>query len=618
MAEAPKEQVQYKRPGFIRRFLTRFFVFIGVLTTLSFIAVGVTVSRVSEYLPGPLPNKILLTYTFKQGLVEYDGKPSLTQPLLKTPVTFRDVILALQKAGKDARVKGFAAHLQDASFSVAQAQELRDAIAAFRKTGKFAYIFADSYGAFAPGMSDYYLACSFDQVWLASLGIVGITGVAAEVPFVRGTLDKVGVLPQFSHKGKYKSASESLTETDMSAPNREATEDLVNDLYDQLVKGIAADRKMTDDQVQKLVDNAPYSDTEALQAKLVDRVGDYDEFLDQAKKDAGTTGVKPVDLMNGYAAETDDGQKDLPEFLKKYADKPETPAKTARKIALIYGVGEIVSYKDEHGTFGGEGMSAEKVTEAFKAAEKDGNVAAIVFRVDSPGGSPQAAETIRRVMMDARNKGRPVIMSMGGTAASGGYWIATGADKIVAQPATLTGSIGVFGGKMVLAPLWGKLDFNWVGVQRGANARMWSTNKPFSDAEYARFDSLLNDTYEQFLKRVMDARKMTHDQADAIAQGRVWTGREAKDKGLVDELGGLDKAIEIAKKEAKLDTTKEIPVEVFPEPENGLEQLVTMMTEGSFGVPDISAEKLLNQLGTAIQTQTQPQGMLRAPLMQIH
>jgi protease IV len=622
MAEAPKEQTQYKRPGFIRRFFTRFFVFIGVITTLIIVGSITAAVKMADYAPAPLPDKILLTYTFKEGLAEYDGgAPSLSQPLLKTPATFRDIIDALHKAEKDNRVKGFAAHLQDATFNVAQAQELRDTIAEFRKSGKFAYIFADSYGGFTPGMSDYYLACSFDQIWLAPVGMVGINGVAAEVPFVRGILDKIGVIPQFSHKGKYKSASESLTETDITAPNREATEDLVNDLFDQLVKGISADRKIPEADLLKLVDNAPYTDDESLKNKLVDHLGGYDEFIDQAKKDAGITTEKPADLISSYAAQVDksDDKKDLPDILKKYDNKPEEPAKpAARKIALIYGVGEMVSYKDEHGTFGGDGMSAEKVTEAFKAAEKDGDVAAIVFRVDSPGGSAQAAETIRRVMVDARKKGRPIIMSMGGMAASGGYWIATGADKVVAQPATLTGSIGVFGGKMVVSPLWDKLSVNWVGIQKGGNARMWSSNKPFSDAEYARFDALLNNTYEEFLSHVSDARKMTHDQADAIAQGRVWTGREAKDRGLVDELGGLDKAIELAKKEAKLDTTKEIKVQVYPPPQNGFDQLMTMLNDGEnvFAAPHITGESIIHELEN--EAHTQPQGILRAPLMEIH
>ena len=617
MADAAKPQTEYKRPGFIRRFFTRLFVFIGVMTTFSIVMLSISISKISDYTPGPLPDKILLTYTFKHGLAESDVKPSLTQPLLKPPATFRDIITGLHAAEKDARVKGFVAHLADATFSVAQVQELRDAIAEFRKSGKFAYIYGDDFGGFSPGMSDYYLACAFEQIWLAPIGVVGINGVAAEVPFVRGILDKVGVLPQFSHKGKYKSAPESLTEKEMSAPNREATEDLVGDLFDQLVKGISADRKIPEDQLLKLVDGAPYSEKEALSLKLVDKVDDYDAFIDAAKKQAGITNEKPVDLLSYAPPDKSSGaDKDVPEFLKKYVQKPAAPgAAPAQKIALIYGVGEIVSYKGSRGTFGGEGMAAEKIVEAFKEAQKDPGVVAVVFRVDSPGGSPQASETIRRVMMDTRKKGRPVIVSMGGAAASGGYWISTGADKIVSQPATITGSIGVFGGKMVIADLMTKLDVNFVAIKKGEKADMWSVNTPFTDAEYAKFDALLGDTYESFLQRVMEARKMTHDQAEGLAEGRVWTGREAKAKGLVDELGGLDTAIAVAKKEAKLDPAKELPVEEFPEPKSTLEQFLTMMSEGAWGVPDISAESLLKQLEATGRTSAR--GSLRAPYMEI-
>ncbi|MEZ0222946.1 MAG: signal peptide peptidase SppA [Alphaproteobacteria bacterium] len=616
MADAPKPQTEYKRPGFIRRWLTRFFVFIGVMTTFSIVMTAISIAELEGGSSVPMPDKILLTYDFSENLVEDEAKPSFSQPLLKPPARFRDIVEGLQEAGKDARVKGFVAHLEGTRFNVAQVQELRDAVAAFRKTGKFAYIYGDSFGGFSPGMSDYYLACAFEQIWLQPVGLVGISGVAAEVPFLRGVLDKVGILPQFSHKGIYKSASESLTETGPSAPNREATEALVGDLFDQLVKGISADRKIAEADLLKMVDGGPYGDKQALSLKLVDRVDSYETIMDEAKKKATITTEKTVDLLDyNPPSKAKDDDNELPAFLKKYAkETPKPGEKPKRKIALIYGVGEIVPYKASHGTFD-QGMAAEKIVEAFRDAAKDKGVAAIVFRIDSPGGSPQASETIRRAMMDARKKGMPIVMSMAGAAASGGYWVATGANKIVAEPATITGSIGVFGGKMVIAPLWEKLGVNWFAVQRGARARMWSSNAPFSEGEYAKFDALLGETYESFLQRVMEGRKMTHDQAAAIAEGRVWTGRAAKEKGLVDELGGLDTAIALAKKEAKIDAAEEVPVKEFPEPQSVIEKFFTLATEGALFMPDISAEDLLRKIEAS--GVTSPQGTLMAPVMRI-
>ncbi|TAL35936.1 MAG: signal peptide peptidase SppA [Alphaproteobacteria bacterium] len=616
MAEAAKPQKEYKRPGFFRRWLTRFFVFVGVMTTFSIVMTAISIAELEGEINAPMPDKILLTYDFTENLVEDEAKPSLSQPLLKPPARFRDILVALQEAGKDARVKGFVAHLEGTRFNIAQVQELRDAVIAFRKTGRFAYIYGDSFGGFSPGMADYYLACAFDQIWLQPVGLVGISGVAAEIPFFRGVLDKVGILPQFSHKGIYKSASESLTETAPSQPNREATEALVNDLFDQLAKGIAADRRIPEADLLKMVNNGPYNDREALSLKLVDRVDSYEALLDEAKKKSTITTEKPVDLLDYAPPSKAKGDDAMPSFLKKYAKETPVPGvKPKRKIALIYGVGEIVPYKASHGTFD-RGMAAEKVVEAFREAQKDKSVAAIVFRIDSPGGSPQASETVRRAMMDTRKTGIPIVMSMAGAAASGGYWIATGADKIVAEPATITGSIGVFGGKMVIAPLWEKLGVNWVGIQKGDRARMWSANTPFSEAEYAKFDALLGDTYESFLQRVMEGRKMTHDQASAIAEGRVWTGREAKARGLVDELGGLDAAIELAKKQAKIDAKEETSVQEFPEPQSVVEKFITMMTEGSLFVPDISAADVLRELESS--SLASPRGMLIGPVLRVH
>jgi len=417
---------------------------------------------------------------------------------------------------------------------------------------------------------------------------------------------------QFVHKGIYKSAPESLTETGMSAPHREMMTGLVGDLSEQIVAGISADRRMTAEEVRGIIDGAPYSDSEALQLKLVDKTGYYDQMLDEAKAKAGKD-AKTVKLLDySLVAEEMKPGKGMAALAGKIFRKNE-PSGRQPKIALIIGDGEIVSYKgNPQGVFGEPGMSADKIVEAFEDAEKDKDVAAVVFRIDSPGGSPAAAESIRHAIMKVQQKGLPVIVSMGGYAASGGYWIATPADKIVAEPASITGSIGVFGGKIVLAQLWKKLGVNWESVSVGDHARMWSPNAAFSPQEKARFDSMLDSIYEAFIAHVMEGRKMTRAQVLAVAEGRVWTGRQAKEKGLVDELGGLDKAVELAKAAAKLPPTEEIPVERFPAPKSPLEMFVELATEGVSVMPviNIGADDVLRGLGADI-------GVLKAPVMQL-
>jgi protease-4 len=609
------EQRSRDEGGFLTqtfRFIKHFFIIVGVATTAMFVLFAVTFGKYAQYTPPVLPDNMILTYTFKSGLLEKVANPSLSQPLFVPPTTFHEVIDDLAAAAKDKRVKGFVARLQDIDMTPAQLQELRDTLAAFRKSGKFASVFAEEFGGAGSGIGDYYLAAAFEQVWLQPVGSVSVNGISIEVPFLKEVMEKVGVEAQFVHKGIYKSAPESLTETGMSAPHREMMTGLVGDLSGQIIAGIASDRRMTAEVVRGIIDGAPYSDSEALQLKLVDKTGYYDQMLDEAKAKAGKD-AKSVRLLDySFVADEMKPGKGMADMAGKIFHKNE-PSGRKPKIALIIGDGEIVSYKgNSHGGFGGPGMSADKIVEAFDDAEKDKDVAAVVFRIDSPGGSPAAAESIRRAIMKAQQKGVPVIVSMGGYAASGGYWIATPADKIVAEPASITGSIGVFGGKLVLAQLWKKLGVSWESVQVGDHARMWSANTAFSPQERARFDSLLDGVYEAFIARVMEGRKMTRAQVLAVAEGRIWTGRQAKEKGLVDELGGLDKAVQLAKAAAKLPPTEEVPVKRFPEPKSPLEMFIELATEGVSVMPviNISAADVLRGLAAEME-------VLKAPKLQL-
>lgn len=611
----------HKKTSFVERiglFIKRFFIVIGVAATIASVMLFTTLTKLANYVPPTLPDSMILTYTFKSGLVEKISSPSLTQPLLRPATTFHEIIYDLAQAAKDSRVKGFAAQLQDIDMTPAQLQELRDTIAAFRKSGKVAAVFAEDFSG--SGIGAYYLASSFDQIWLQPVGSLSINGISAEVPFLKNVLDKAGIEAEFIHKGIYKSAPESLTETGMSAPHREMMTNLIGDLASQIITGISVDRHIDFDDLRKIVNNAPYTDQEALQLKLVDKTGYYDQMLDEMQAQLKTGDSAPSLIkLQGYSfnSGTTSLNLGLTGFISKFFRKadPAYATKNKNKIALIIGAGDIVSHKSTaHAAFGRRGMAADKIAEAFDAAVKDPDVSAIVFRVDSPGGSPAAAETIHRAVLRAQQKGKPVIVSMGGYATSGGYWVAVAADKIVAAPATITGSIGVFGGKFVLAALWEKLGVNWEAITAGENAGMWSTNRKFSAKEKARFTAIMESTYNVFIERVMLGRKMTHDQVLAVAEGRVWTGRQAKEKGLVDELGGLDKAVELAKVAAKLPPEQYVPVERFPPQKSTLELFIQLATEGVSMTPEIniSVKDILQQLKSA-----QPE-MLTTPEIQIN
>jgi protease-4 len=623
--------------GFLARvfsFLRRAVFAVGLFVIAMTVLVAFAVSRAKDNADADLPDSMYLAYTFKSGLSESLTEPDFSQPLLAPQTALHDVVMALDAAAKDARVKAFVAKIEDPAFSAAQVQELRGAIARFRAAGKETYVYSDDLGGFAGGMGAYYLAASFAHIWLQPVGNVAVNGVSVEVPFVKGTLDKLGVEPQFVHRGKYKSAPESLTEKTMTAPARAMMTSLVADLSAQMQADIARDRGLSSDDVRRIVAGSPYSDADALAAKLVDRVGYYDEMVDAVAPQNATSAPEEVSLLKYRAAtaDTDDGlahefaglvRKEMDK--QKKADGKKQPAEAPQaddaprksgKIAIIVGSGEIVPFAGSP-TMSGGGMEADKIAEAFDDAQQDDDVAAVVFRIDSPGGSPAAAETIRRAVVSTQKKGKPVVVSMSGYAASGGYWIATPAAAIVAQPGTLTGSIGVFGGKFVLAGLWDKLGLRFDTISDGvAHAGMWSANRGFTPEERAHFDALMGNVYDAFIARVAEGRHMSKAKVEEIAQGRVWTGRQARDIGLVDALGGLDAAVAKAKELARFAPDADVRVVTLPAPKSPLELALSLMGEGVFMVPsfNMSAESFLGRLQKAA---TADAAALRAPEMTV-
>ncbi len=542
----------------MRRFLVGFLATIGFLALLGIIAVAVVVGRLQPSKPS-LPAGIILSADLTRGLADGPPQEGWRRLIFGEKPSLRDFLDALEAGGADPRVKGILARIGDDQIALASAQQVRDAIAAFRAKGKFAIAFADSFGEFGAGTRPYYLASAFDQIWLQPMGSLGLTGLYSEAIFVKGTLDKIGIAPEFDHRGQYKSAANILTETKMTPPQREEVEDLLNSVAGQVVNGIAQARKLSPEAVRTAIDHAPLLANEALQAKLVDRIGYRDDAISAAHKRAGSR----AEIIG----------------LSTYLDGAGRPDRQGERIALIYGSGLIVrggtatnplTRSDE--------MAANEMTRAFRDAVRDPKVRAILFRIDSPGGSVIASETIWHDVVFARERGKPVIVSMGDVAGSGGYYVAAPADKIVAEPATLTGSIGVLAGKLVVADLLKKIGVSTDAAQFGANAGMLSATSEFSPLAQARLQAFLDATYQGFKDHVAAGRHMTPNAVEAVAQGRVWSGEEAKKNGLVDALGGYEVALRLARQAASLSPEAPVQITVFPREQSLADYLYERVT----------------------------------------
>jgi len=541
----------------MRRLIVGFFALIGFTTVLlvgGLLAIGGLRPSVT-----PLPANIVLTADLTKGLPEGASDDPLLRLLFGGKTTLRDFLDAIEAAGNDPRVKMLLARVGDDELGLAKIQEVRDAIAAFRAKGKLTLAFADSFGEFGPGTRPYYLATAFDEIWLQPMGNVGLTGLYAESPFLKGTLDILGIVPEFDHREEYKTAMNLLTETKMTAPHREEVEALLGSVAGQVVRGIAQARKLAEAEVRAVIDRGPLLATEAVEAKLVDRLGYRDEVMAHARARAGSG----AELLS----------------LGTYLDRVGRPHHEGTTIALIYGSGLVVrSGGAANPVTGSNVMAATEITRAFRAAVRDSSVRAIVFRVDSPGGSAVASETIWREVVFARERGKPVVVSMGDVAGSGGYYVAAAADKIVAEPATLTGSIGVLAGKLVVADLLKKAGVSTDSAQVGANAAMFSPTVEFSARAHSRLEAFLDEIYKGFKDHVAAGRHMTQDEVEAVAKGRVWSGEDAKAHGLVDELGGYQAAIRLAKAAANLPPEAPFTLTVFPQEEGPAELLYNRLT----------------------------------------
>src|SRR5688572_26510260 len=480
--------------------------------------------------------------------------------------TVQGFIDNLRKAKRDPRIKSVL--LMPSTLSLpfwAKVQELRDAVLDFRKSGKTVIAFLE-YG----GDREYYLASAADKVYLLPTSPLDLTGVASYEIFLRGTLDKIGAYPDFLHVGEYKTAVNQMTEKGFTPQHREMSESLNRDMYDQLVRGIAESRKKTEQEVRALIDRGPFVAEDAMRHGLVDELA-YEDQLDD----------RSPELRDGTRAlrrfEGSDYQRIRGESIGL---RPRS------KIAVLYAVGTIASGKSGFDPLNGAVLGSDSFVKQIRELRDDRSVKAIILRVDSPGGSSVASDVIWRELMITRdqNPSRPLVASMSDLAASGGYYISMPAQVIVAQPATLTGSIGVYMGKIALGGTLEKVGVGTETVTDGANADIYSPFARFEPAHRERLQAHMQDFYENFVKKAAASRKTTAERIDAVAQGRVWTGRQARERGLVDALGGLDEAVRIAKERARIPAGEDVELVAYPARRGLFETISEQFGGGSLDV----------------------------------
>jgi len=517
----------------------------GALILVAIIGIAILWSALRRGEPSIRDNSVL-TLRVAGSLPDYSPDDPFKRFFGGPDQSLTGLVMQFKKAKVDKRIKAVLLDIDMSGAGWGKAEEIRDAIKDYRTSGKPVYAFIEL------GLNkEYYIATACDKIYVPPPGELFINGLAADVMFFRGSLDKLGVYPDIYQIGKYKSAGDMFTQKQMTDAHREYINSMLDDLFNRFVQTIAQDRHKSPDEVKTLIDNAPYNGGQAKAAGLIDEVAYHDDVEKQIK---ATLGYKDSDNLR--VASAGDYRKITQESLG--LNKGE-------KIAIVYASGDIVSGSSTFGSSGEETIGSDSLAKVLKEVRDDNSIKAVVLRIDSPGGSGLASDIIWKAVELVKEK-KPVVVSMSDVAASGGYYIATGANKIVAQPSTITGSIGVVGGKPVV-----KGFYDWLGitneyVMRGTNAGMFRESEKFSDSERKKFQEFLQSTYDDFITKVGKGRGKDKTYIDSIGQGRVWTGRQGKEKGLVDEYGGLDRAIEIAKQLANIPADKGVQRIIRPQP----------------------------------------------------
>ncbi len=531
----------------MKKLLAIFLVLVAVAVAAS--VAGILLSRGERR---PLGGPAVLVWRVDRTILEQSPTAAFPFSAGATLDSMAEILPAFLAARRDRDVKGIAVYIQNADFGLAKAQEFRRQILALREAGKFAACYLETAGEGSNGTLAYYLATACEKVHLSPSGDLNLLGLYADSVFLRGTFEKLKIDPDFRHVGRYKSAVEAFTETERSPAAEEAMNAVLDGFYRQLVEGIAQARRLPPAEVRRLIDGAPYAAGEALRRKLVDGLAYPDQFRARVEERAG--GEPRLVRLQDYTG--------------------RRPLLGARTVAVVFALGTIVRGQGGMEPWTQEVfLGSESMGEILSDLAEDDGVAAVVLRIDSPGGSALASDLIlREVELLAEEK--PLVVSMSDVAASGGYYIAAKAHTIVAEPATLTGSIGVFGGKLVTARFQEEhLGITHDALKRGANADIYTSLTPWSEAQQRRVDRLMRNVYETFVGHVARGRELSRPEVEAVAQGRIWTGEDARRHRLVDELGGFDRAIDLAKEAAGIAPEAAVRLAFYPEPPSWLDLL---------------------------------------------
>jgi len=501
----------------------------------------------------------------------------------QSPISIVEIWSALRTAAKDDRIKAVALMPRGVGAGWAKLAEIRAAIEGFKKSGKPVYCWLRT-----PGMREYYLAAAADKIYLAEQDFLDVKGLAAELSFYKGTLGKIGVEVEIEHMGKYKDAGDAFSRDSSTPETREVIDAMLDHIYGTAVQAIAAGRKTTPEAVRALIDQGPFIGPKALKAGLVDGLVYEDQFKDELEKKLGQSELTAVGL-------------------RTYVREAASKGGKGSSVAWIVGSGAIT--RGHGGAFDdADGIRSEDFVGLLRQAANDEGIKAAIVRVDSPGGDAIASDEILREMKLLARK-KPLVISMSDVAASGGYYIAATGDPIVAYPNTITGSIGVVYGKPNLKGLYDKIGLKKEIYQRGKNAAFDSDYGPMTPAARAALREGIAFTYDSFLERVASARKMKVAEVAPLAQGRVWMGAEGKDRKLVDELGGVDKAIEMVKTKAKIGKDEPVRLVPFPPRRNLLSRLFSKSPEAAI---ESRAKVWLTQHGfPTLDALTPPTGVLR-------
>ena len=534
------------------------FACFGVLFILMLLGVLSLMSPKSKLVS--MPDAAIVNIDFNQAYSELRQDDFLAEFTNQSVYSVFDLVRAINVAATDEQVKALSANLNVTTLSLAQIEDIAEALAYFKSKGKKTYLFSNTIGSFGGGTKEYYLASLFDEIWMQPNSDIGMTGVDIEVPFFKNILQKIGAEPEFYTRYEYKTAVSSFVDSNFTKPYKQELEKLGSGLFDTLVSGISSARKKDFHSIQKAIDMAPVFSDDALKLGLIDKIGYRGEFEKTVAAECGAEIYDVTDYM--------DHIEDIKS--KKY-----------KSIAFLVLEGVIESGESSNNPLNDAIIGSETVLAQLSELKSQKNLAAVVLRINSPGGSYTASDEIRAALVALKKeKNIPIVVSMSSYAASGGYFVSLAGDYIMADPSTITGSIGVLGGKVVLKGLFDKLDVHWGEIKYGQNAGILSVTHKFLPSERDVFNQSLDIVYRDFTQKVSEARGIDIKKMDEVARGRIWLGRDAQRFNLVDGLGGIQSALLKAKELASLKEDDKFTLEYYPRRETFQERLTKFIESG--------------------------------------